>query len=128
MCLPLFISDSLGLLIEPEKLILSVLDPSVEMNPSSTVTSHDSSHWHVRSNVEWSVDVETELFIESLSFNLSSIVEIDDLPFLVKSIVVSSNGNWSSFFILVSFNIDDLSILSNIDELSCSVLEDLEPL
>jgi hypothetical protein len=46
MSLPLLISDSLGLLIEPEELILSSLDPSVKVNPSGSVASHDSSHLH----------------------------------------------------------------------------------
>jgi len=100
MCLPLFISDSLGLLIEPEKLILSVLDPSVEMNPSSTVASHDSLHWHVRSEVEWSVDMESEFFIESFSFILTSFIEINDIPFLACITIVSTDDNLSGFLIL----------------------------
>jgi hypothetical protein len=29
----------------------------------------DSLHWHSGSNVEWSIDVETEFFVHSLSLN-----------------------------------------------------------
>jgi hypothetical protein len=46
MSFPLLISDCLGLFIEEEELIISVLDPSVKVDPSSTVASHDSLHWH----------------------------------------------------------------------------------
>jgi hypothetical protein len=28
-------------------LVFSVLDPSVKVDPSSTVASHDSLHWHL---------------------------------------------------------------------------------
>jgi hypothetical protein len=51
MSLPLLISNSLGLLIEPEELILSSLDPSVKVDPSSCVGSLDSSHCHLWSEV-----------------------------------------------------------------------------
>jgi hypothetical protein len=47
MSLPLLISDSLGLLIEPEEMILSILDPSVEVDPSGSMASHNSLHWHL---------------------------------------------------------------------------------
>jgi hypothetical protein len=81
-------------------LILSVLDPSVKVDPSSTVASHDSLHWHHWSEVEWSIDMETEFFIESFSFILFGFINIDDIPFLVLSTVVTIYDNWSSFFIL----------------------------
>jgi len=109
-------------------MILSVLNPSVEMHPSTTVASDESLHWHVRSDIEWSVDVETEFFIESFSFTLSSLVKIDDIPFLVNLTCVLSDNNLSSFLILGTIDIKNLLILSDVDELSCLELEDLEPL
>jgi len=117
MSLPLFISDSLGLLIEPEKLILSVLNPSVEVDPSGSVASHDSLHWHVRSEVEWSVDVETEFFIESLSLILGSFIKIDNIPSLVDLTIVLADNNLSGFLILGLVDIEDSCGLFDIDEL-----------
>ena len=128
MSLPLFISDSLGLLIEPEKLILSVLNPSVEVDPSGSVASHDSLHWHVRSEVEWSVDVETEFFIESLSLILGSFVKIDDIPFLADTISVLSDNNLSGFLVSGSIDSKDSLVSVDIDELAGLELEDLVPL
>jgi len=128
MCLPLSISDSLGCLIEGEELILSTLLPSVEVDPSSTVALHDSLHWHVGSEVEWSVDVETEFFIESLSLILGSFVKIDDIPFLADTISVLSDNNLSGFLVSGSIDSKDSLVSVDIDELAGLELEDLVPL
>jgi hypothetical protein len=72
--------------------------------------------------------MESEFFVESLRFNLSSFVKIDDIPFLVDLSSVRVNNDWASFNILAVFDFEDLHILSDIDELVSLVLEDLEPL
>jgi hypothetical protein len=43
-------------------------------------------------------------------------------------VIVFGNSNWVSFNILAVFDIKDLLLLSNIDELAEFILEDLEPL
>jgi hypothetical protein len=70
--------------------------------------------------------VEAEFFIHSLGFNLFSIVNIDNLPFLVLSIMALVDYNWLSFSIFCSINIKSLVVL-DVDELFTLVLEDLPP-
>jgi len=117
MSLPLLISDCLSLLIEPEDLVVSVLLPSVEVDPSSTVALHDSLHWHVRSQVEGSVDMETEFFVQSLISILLSIINVNDIPSLVHLTIVCFDNNLSGFLILGSIDIEDSCGLFDIDEL-----------
>jgi hypothetical protein len=44
--------------------------------------------------------MESEFFIESFFFNLSSFIKIDDIPFLVKTTMVLPDNSWLSFDIL----------------------------
>jgi hypothetical protein len=71
--------------------------------------------------------VESEFFIESLGLNLSSFVKINNLPLLVKSVSLSKNSNWLTLNILVSSDIEVLSVL-DINESVNLILKDLEPL
>jgi len=72
--------------------------------------------------------VETEFFIKSLSLILGSFIKIDNIPSLVDSTIVLVNNNLSGFLILGTIDIKNLLILSDVDELLSSELEDLEPL
>jgi hypothetical protein len=103
-----------------------VLSPSLEDHVGTTKHLSNSVEWKLRYEVEWSIDVETKFFVESLSLNLSSLVKIDNLPLLVSSIVVTPNSNSLSFLVLCSSNIKDL-IVGPVDELIFVELEDLEP-
>jgi hypothetical protein len=47
---------------------------------------------------------------------------------LVKTTMVLPDNSWLSFDILSAWDIENLLVLSDIDELVSSVLEDLEPL
>jgi hypothetical protein len=51
--------------------------------------------------------METKFFIESLGFNLSSLIDIDNVPFLVDLSTVFSNNNWVGFNILAVFDIEN---------------------
>jgi hypothetical protein len=119
-------SDSLADWVKEVLLILSVLDPSVESDVSGTMTLNNSLHWKSGSKVEWSVDMESEIFIHSFLGNLLCFIKIHNLPFLVVSVVLVMNDNWSSFFVLCSINIECFTVLQ-VDELFVFILEDLEP-
>jgi len=70
--------------------------------------------------------VESELLIESFSWNLLGFVKILNLPFLVGSTVIAPNNNGLTFFIFSTCNIKDLLIVP-IDKLSSLIIEELPP-
>jgi cyanate permease len=66
--LPVLIENELGSLIEsPLGMYSMSWSPSSMVDPLVTVHGHDSLHRHFRSDVEWSVDMEAEFFVHSLS-------------------------------------------------------------
>jgi len=71
--------------------------------------------------------MESEVFVKSLNCNLSSLVNINNLPSLVCSLVLVPGNDLSSFFILSSVYIKCL-LVSDIDEVFILIVEDLEPL
>jgi len=71
--------------------------------------------------------METKFFVKSRCLSLFSLIKIDDLPFLVFTLIVVANNNWSTLFIFVALNINDLVVL-NVDKLITSEFEDLPPL
>jgi hypothetical protein len=79
----------------------SILSPSSDVNVVSTVAFSNSLHWKSGSEVEWSVDVESEVLMKSLGLNCFSFVKIDDLPFLILSIMSIPDYDLSSFFISI---------------------------
>jgi hypothetical protein len=95
--LPVVVSDGLGHFIEEELLLSSIVSPSLEDHVGSSKHLSNSVEWKFRDKIEWSVDVETEFFIQSLGLSFGSFVKIDDLPFLVKSISLGMNNNWLTF-------------------------------
>jgi hypothetical protein len=74
--------------------------------------------------------METEFFVEALSSDLVSLVNIDNLPSLVGIVFVvsisRSNNECLTFFILFVFNFKDL-VVSWVNEEFSIELEDLEP-
>jgi len=126
--LPVLVEDGLGSFIEsPLSMYSMSWSPSSQVDPMVSVHGYDSLHWHSWSNVEWSIDIESEFFILTLGFNLWSLVNIDNLPFLVSSTMVLVSNNWLSFSVFSSWYIKNLGVL-DVDELFSSVLEDLPPL
>jgi len=81
--LPVVISNGLGNLIEPELLLSLIISPPLKNHVGSTKHFSNSIKWKLRDEVEWSIDMETKFFIESLCFSLGSLVKIENSPFLV---------------------------------------------
>ena len=126
--LPVVVEDELGSLIEsPLSMYSMCWSPSSQVDPMVSVHGYDSLHWHSRSDIEWSVDMEAELLVESLGIKLFSLLSVDNLPSLVLSVMAVPDNNWLSFSIFSSFNIKDLLVL-DVDELFASIQEDLPPL
>jgi len=107
-----------------------VLSPSLEPDVVGTVALSNSLHWHSRSKIEWSVDVESKLFVEALGSNSLSLVNIDNLPSLVGIIIVVSissvDHDFLAFFIFGTINFDNLIVVWINEEFSLK-LEHLEP-
>jgi hypothetical protein len=70
--------------------------------------------------------MHAEVCVKSLGWFLLGLVKIDDLPFLIGTIVFVPNDNFSSFFILSTIDIECLVVL-DIDEVLITVGEDLPP-
>jgi hypothetical protein len=70
--------------------------------------------------------MHTEFRIEALSWNLLSLVKIDDIPSLVGTVMFVVNDNSLSFLILSTSDIKSLSSLP-IDEVFIFILEELPP-
>jgi len=88
----------------------------------------DSLHWHLRSEVEWFVHSESEVFIDSLglvSF-IAHVVFVDDLPSLSWCSILAPNLDVVGFSISSSGNIKDLVVL-DVGEEGSVILEDLPP-
>jgi hypothetical protein len=88
--LPVVILDGLGDLIKVPLLSSNIHSPSLEPDIVGTVALSYSLHWHSGSNVERSIDMESELLVEALSSNSFSLVNIDNLPSLVGVLFVIS--------------------------------------
>jgi hypothetical protein len=124
--LPVVVLDCLGDTIEVPLLGLGVDSPSLEPDVVSTVAFNHSTEWKIGLDVEWSVDMETKVFGDTLNLRTLSFVKINNLPFLVSSVVVTENTNCSTFFILTSSNIKHLVVIP-VDELAILILENLPP-
>jgi hypothetical protein len=85
--LPVVVSDSLGDFIEPELLLSLIVSPSLEDHVGSAKHFSNSVEWELRDNVEWSIDVESKFFVQSLGLSLVSLIEIKDSPSLVLSTI-----------------------------------------
>jgi hypothetical protein len=117
--------DGLGLLVE-WPLLIFLVDSIADDDVSSANNCEYSSHWESWDNVECSVDPESELLVESLNFITLGLVDVDDLPSLVETGVLSPDNNLLAFWVLVSLDIEDLSWLG-VDELLVLILEKLPP-
>jgi hypothetical protein len=70
--------------------------------------------------------MEAPFFAHSLGLLFLSLVNIDDLPLLVSSLVVTPNSYGLAFLVFATFNIKDLVVIP-VDELAVLILEHLEP-
>jgi hypothetical protein len=121
------ISNSLGFLIEEPLLTLGVLSPSSNPDITGSVALGNSLHWKSGSNIEWPIDIESELFIKSLGFSLCLLVKIEDLPSLVSSVMSVMNLDLLSFNIFTLEYIEASVGLLDVTEVFTTVDKDLEP-
>jgi len=124
--LPVVILECLRDTIEVPLLGLGVVSPSSHPDVVGTVALNDSIEWKLRDQVERSVDMETEVFVETLGLVTLCFVKINNLPLLMSASIIAPNTYWVTFFILSSFDIKDFATLP-IDELVVLILEYLEP-
>jgi hypothetical protein len=109
--LPVVVLDSLRDFVEVPLLSSSVLSPSLQPDIVGTMTFNHSLHWKPRSDIEWSIDVETEFFIQTLCFCLGCFIKVDNIPFLVDTLVVVEYSNRLSLNIISGCIEDSICIL-----------------
>jgi hypothetical protein len=86
----------------------------------------NSVEWKLRDNVEWSIDMESEVFIDSLCLRSIGFVQIENSPLLMSSLIITENSDFLSLFILSTSDIKDFAALP-VDKLFVFILEYLEP-
>ena len=88
---------------------------------------NNSSHRHVRHNVEWFIPFESELTVESSLAMLSNFIKINNCPSLIVYITsLATHNNVGSFFIMIALDFKNLLVL-NVDKAIVDVSEDLPP-
>jgi hypothetical protein len=112
--------------IEDPLLLSSVHDPLFDPQVVSTLILKNSVGWESRDNIEWSVNLETEVLIKSLGL-FSCLISVDDSPFLVGIVGSLGNSYSGSFFILGAGNVQASIRLLNITEVFSLISEDLPP-
>jgi hypothetical protein len=124
--LPVVVLDCLGDSIEVPLLSSGVGSPSLQPNIVSTVAFSNSVEWKLGDQIEWSIDIEAKVLVNSLGLDWTSFVNIKNSPSLVLSTVVSVDTYCLSFSILGTSDIKYFTVLP-IDELAILILEYLEP-
>jgi hypothetical protein len=129
MSLPEIVLDGLGNTIEVPLLTHCVLSPSSKVDIVSTNALSNSFHWKSRSEVEWSVDMESPVFVKTLGWLFLCFININNLPSLLWLLSFVSYQNWLAFSIFTILNIKAFSSSGiNVAEVVCFELEELEPL
>lgn len=127
------IDDSLCLHVEHELLSSSIdISESGSLGLDSKIGSvrgaEISTHVHSRLEVEWSVNVETVWLVHTLDWLLVHIIDVNDSPFLVQTVMLSVMcDNILSFLVGASVDIEDLGLIRRLDMLS-NILESIPPL
>jgi hypothetical protein len=97
-------SDGQRLLVEVPNLSISSIG-SLKSKVSVINQVKVLVSFHFRDDMEWSFNIETELFVKfSLSWFALPFISIDDVPLLVKSVGLVVYSNVSVFSINVSLN------------------------
>jgi hypothetical protein len=104
----------------------SIVSPSLQPDVVSTVALSNSVEWKLGDKIEWSVDVESKVFADTLGLDGLCFVKIDDIPDLSLGSIVAPHLDWVAFDVFTSSDIKDL-VIGPVDELVVLVLEDLEP-
>jgi hypothetical protein len=103
-----------------------VLSPSLEYDVVGTDALSNSVQRKLGDNVEWSIDLETEVLVQTLCSSLISFVKIKNIPLLAVASIVVHDINCISFIVLLGSDIEDL-VVGEVDELVVLELEDLPP-
>lgn len=115
--------DCLTLLIENEQLVDAAV-VSVDSVPAAL--GHILVVWHLVDEIERSIDIESEGFIQALGWSFTLSVDVDDAPSLVCAIVSSVRDDPLGFKILATVYIEYLLVV-NIHDVLPVVLEDVPP-
>jgi len=124
--LPVVVLDGLGDSIEVPLLCSSIVSPSLQPDVVSTVALSNSVEWKLGHKVEWSVDMESKVFADTLGLDCLCFVKIDYIPDLSLGFIVAPYLYWVAFLVFSSSDIKDL-VIGPVDELVILILEDLEP-
>jgi hypothetical protein len=126
MRLPVVVLDGLWNLIEEPLLLSHIVSPSLEPDIVGTVALCNSLEWKSWSDVEWSVDMESEVFVEAFLSIFISFIYIQYIPSLGFASVIRKDLDWVSFHIFTTSDIESLTSLP-IDELVVLIFENLPP-
>jgi len=94
---PVVVLKCLGDSIEVPLLGLSIVSPSLEPDVVGTVTLSNSVEWKLGDKIEWSVNMEAKVFVESLSLDGICFIKINHIPDLSFRSIVAPYLNWISF-------------------------------
>jgi hypothetical protein len=89
-----------------------VLSPSSLGDVVGTNALEHSSEWKLGDDVEWSIDMESEILVETLSLESFLFIMVDNSPSLVNTSVSLVDNNSLSFNILVSRHIKNLLVIN----------------
>jgi hypothetical protein len=107
---PVVVLKCLGDSIEVPLLGLSIVSPSLEPDVVGTVTLSNSVEWKLGDKVEWSIDMEAEVFADTLGLDCLCFVKIDHIPDLSLRSIVAPHLDWISFLVFSSSDIKDLIV------------------
>jgi hypothetical protein len=64
-----------------------------------SASSHfnSSSTAHFSDNIEWSIDVESEIFVLTFVLDFNFLLSVDDIPLLVSGMDLVTDNNVASF-------------------------------
>jgi hypothetical protein len=113
-------------LVKVPLLGFDILSPSLEPYIVGSMAFSNSVEWKFGDHVEWSIDVEVEILVDTLGWISLHFINIDNIPFLASTTAVAKNLDCLSFNILGSSDIKYFTVLP-INELATLVLENLEP-
>jgi hypothetical protein len=100
--------------------------PKFCVKVSACTHLHEFSWCRFWNKDEWSVNEESELRVQSLSFNLWCSININNIPLLVDSFVLLPYDNVLTFIILARKDIKGL-VVDSIQNLSSHEFPDLVP-
>jgi hypothetical protein len=128
MSLPKIVLDCFRNNVEIPLLTHGILSPSSKIDIISSYTFSNSLHRKSRSDVEWSVDVESPVFVKPLSWFFLSLVNIDNFPSLLWLFTSIDDQDRLTFSILTILNIKTFTTSTvDVAEVVSLVFEQLEP-